>query len=65
MEFNPNKTPVAVIKEGEFGVYSSVNGNWYKESWKEFNQLKNTDQKFYCSDYYDVSVNRYDDAEYH
>ena len=29
MEFNPNKTPVTVIKEGEFGVYSSVNGNWY------------------------------------
>ena len=65
MEFNPNKTPVKVIKEGGFGVYSSVNGNWYKESWKEFNQWKYIDQKFYCSDNYDVSVNRYDDAENH
>ena len=26
---------------------------------KEFNQLKNIDQKFYCSDYYDLSVNKY------
>ena len=26
---------------------------------KEFNQLKNIDQKFYCSDYYDFSVNKY------
>ena len=29
------------------------------KSWKEFNQLKNIDQKFHCSDYYDVSVNKY------
>ena len=26
---------------------------------KEFNQLKNIDQKNYCSDYYNVSVNKY------
>ena len=32
---------------------------WYKKSWKEFYQLKNIDQKFYCSDYYDVSINKY------
>ena len=31
----------------------------YKKSWKEFDQLKNIDQKFYCSYYYDVSVNKY------
>ena len=30
-----------------------------KKSWKEFNQLKSIDQKFYYSDYYDVSVNKY------
>ena len=65
MEFNPNKTPVKIIKEGAFGgtyfrdIYSSVTGNWYKKSWKEFDQLKNIDQKFYCSDYDDVSVNKY------
>ena len=51
MEFNPNKTPVEIIKEGAFGgtyfrdIYSSVNGTWYKKSWKEFDQLKNIDQK--------------------
>ena len=65
MDFGANKTPVEVIKEGAFGgtyfrdIYSSVNGKWYKKSWKEFDQLKNIDQKFYCSDYYDVSVNKY------
>ena len=26
---------------------------------KEFDVLENTDQKYYCSDYYDVSVNKY------
>ena len=38
MDFDPNKTPVEVIKEVAFGgtylrdIYSSVNGKWYKES---------------------------------
>ena len=32
---------------------------WYKNPWKEFVQLKNIDAKFYASDYYDVSVNKY------
>ena len=31
----------------------------YKNSWKEFVQLKNIDAKFYASDYYDVNVNKY------
>ena len=62
MEFDINNTPVEVIREGAFGgtyfrdIYSGVTGTWYKKSWKEFNQLKDIDQKFYCSDYYDVSV---------
>ena len=66
MNFGANKTPVKIIREGAFGgtyfrhIYSSANGKWYKKSWKEFNQLKNIDQKFYCSDYHDVSVNTYD-----
>ena len=65
MEFGAKKTAIEVIKEGAFGgtyfrdIYSSVTGNWYKKSWKEFDQLKNIDQKFYCSDYDDVSVNKY------
>ena len=65
MKFNPNKTPAEVIKEGVFGgtcfrdIYSGVTGKWYKKSWNEFDQLKKIDQRFYCSNYYDVSVNKY------
>ena len=33
-----------------------VNNKWYRKSWKEFDQLEDIDQKYYCSDYYDVSV---------
>ena len=40
-------------------IYSDVNNKWYKTSWKEFDVLENIDQKNYCSDYYDVSVNKY------
>ena len=60
MDFGANKTPI----EGPFGGryfrdISSVNRKWYKKLWKKFDQLKDIDQKFYCSDYYDVSVNKY------
>ena len=27
--------------------------------WKEFDRLKDIDKKYYCSDYYDVRVNKY------
>ena len=46
MYFGAKTTPIKVIKEGAFGgtyfrdIYSSVNGEWYKKSWKQFNQLK-------------------------
>ena len=65
IRFNPNKTPIEVIREGLFegtyfgDVFSGVTRKWYKKSWKEFDQLKDTDQTFYCPDYYDVSVNKY------
>ena len=65
MNFNPNKTPVQIIKEGAFAgtyfrnIYSGINEKWYKNSWKEFVHLKNIDAKFYASDYYDVNVNKY------
>ena len=65
MDFGANKTPVEVIRQGAFGgtyfreIYSSVTEKWSKKSWKEFDQLKDTDQKYYCSDYYDVIVNKY------
>ena len=50
MEFNPNKTPVEIIKEGPFGetyfrdIYSLVNGKWYRNLWKKFDELKNIDK---------------------
>ena len=65
MDCGANKTPVEVIVEGSFGgtyfkdIYSGINGKWQRKSRKEFDQLKNIGQKFYCSDYYDVSVNKY------
>ena len=57
MNFNPNKTPIEIIKESAFGgtyfrdIYSGINGKWCRKSWKEFDQLKDIDQKFYFSDY--------------
>ena len=53
MNFTPNKTPAEVISEGAFcgtyfsDIYSNVNGKWYKNSWKEFNFLKDIDAKCY------------------
>ena len=53
------------MKKGAFrgiyfrDIYCGINEKWYKKSWKEFDHLKDIDQKFYCSDYYDVSVNKY------
>ena len=46
-------TPIEVIKEGEFGgtyfrdIYCGVNQKCYKKSRKEFDQLKDIDQKYY------------------
>ena len=65
MDFGVNKTPIEIIKEGAFGdtyfrvIYSNVSKKWYKNSWKEFDQLKNIDAKFYASDYYDKNLNKY------
>ena len=65
MDFGANKMPIEVIKEVAFGdtyfrdIYFSVNGKWCRKSWKEFDQLKDIDQNYYCSNYYNVSVNKY------
>ena len=65
MDFGANKTLVEVIKEDAFGgtyfrdIYSGVNRKWYRKSWKEFNKSGNIDQNYYCSNYYDASVNKY------
>ena len=63
MDFGTNKTLVEIIKEGAFGstyfrdIYSGINGRWYRNSWKEFKKL--IDERYYSSDYYDVSLNKY------
>ena len=65
MDFGANKTPIEGIREGAFGVtyfrdiYSGINEKWYRKLRKEFDQLKNIDKKYYCSDYYDIIVNKY------
>ena len=65
MNFGTIKTPVEIIKEGAFGgtyfrnIYSGINGKWYRKPWKEFDELKKFDPKYYCSIYYDVSANKY------
>ena len=65
MDFSANKTLTELTNEGAFGgayfryIYSNVTGKWHKKSWKQFNQLKNIDKKYYYSGYYDVSVNKY------
>ena len=51
MDFGINKTPIEVVKEGSFGgtyfrnIYSRINDKFYKNSWKEFIELKNNDKK--------------------
>ena len=65
MDFGANNTPVELIIEGAFegtyfrDIHSGVNGKWNRNSWKEFGELKNVDQKYYCSNYYDFGVNKY------
>ena len=65
MDFAPNITPIDVIKKGAFdgtyfrGIYSNVNNKRYKNSWKEFEELKDIDKKYYSSDFYDIKLNYY------
>ena len=50
MNCSPNKTPIEIIKEGTFGgtffrdTCSDINDKRYKDSWKEFGQLKKINQ---------------------
>ena len=63
MNFAPNKTPIEIIKEDAFGgtyfrdIYPSINGKWYRNSWKEFDFLRDIDPKLYLSNYDDTNVN--------
>ena len=65
MKFYLNISPADVMKKGAFGgtyfrdIYSDVNNKFYKNTWKEFKELKDIDRKYYCSDFYDVKLNYY------
>ena len=65
MDFTPNISPVEVIKKGAFGgtyfrdIYSGVNDKFYKDSRKEFEELKGIDNEYYASDFYDININKY------
>ena len=72
MDFRPNITSTEVIKKGVFGgtyfrdIYSDIYGKWYRKSWKEFDELKNIDQKYYCSNFYDhIFINMVLNVEHH
>ena len=65
MKFQPNISPIDVIKKAAFGgtyfrnIYSNITGKFYKNTWKEFKELENIDKKYYCLDFYDVNLNYY------
>ena len=60
MDFSPNKMPIEIIKEGVFGrTYFRDIILVLMESGAEFDQLKDVDQKYYCSNYYGATVNKY------
>ena len=65
MDLRPNLSPVEIIKEGAFGgtyfrnIYSGVNDKFYKDGWEEFKDLESIDKKYYSSDFYGTSLNKY------
>ena len=46
-------------------IYSGVNGKWYRKSWKEFDELEDVDQKYYCSIMMLVLINMVLNVEHH
>ena len=65
MDLATNLTPIDSIKKGAFGgtyfgdIYSNVNHEWHKNSWQKFKELKGIDKRYYSSDHYDASLNKY------
>ena len=62
MEFGTNKASIEVIKERAFGgtytryIFAGVNNKRDRKSWREFNDLKNIDSKYYFSNHYKYGV---------
>ena len=65
MDFGPNISPVEAIKKDALcgtyfrNIYSGVNCKFYKNSWKEFEELEDIDKKYHAYDFYDFSINKY------
>ena len=64
INFNANKTYIEAFKEWSFrgdyfrNIYSGINVKWYRKSWKEFHELRINENKYYCSNYYNISINK-------
>ena len=64
-DIHPNISPFEVVKKGAFGgtyfrnIYSGANDKFYKDSRKEFKELKSINKKYYASAFYDASLNKY------
>ena len=48
-----------VIKGASGGTYFRDVYSGYRKTWKEFGKLKDIDQQYYSSDYYDVELSKY------
>ena len=65
MDFSTNISPVEIIKKGAFGdtyfrdIYSGLHDQFYKDSWKKFKELENSDKKYYASGFYDAILNKH------
>ena len=65
MDFKPKFSLVEVIKKGAFcgtyfrDIYSGVPDKFYKNSWNKFKDLEGIDKKYYSSDFYNASLNKY------
>lgn len=60
-EFNPNKTPAEISKEGLFGgAYLNVTKKYYIHPWKNFcDIIDSTDPKYFDSSFYGTSVSKH------
>ena len=47
------------LEEHILETFILVNEKWYRNSWKQFDRLKNIDQKYCCSSCCDISANKY------
>ena len=60
IHYKSNLTQIKeVIKGASGGTYFRDVYSGYRKTWKEFGKLKDIDQQYYSSDYYDVELSKY------